>query len=118
VIRTPDRHKEIVVDLMGQEGNAYWLLGHARKFAEQLGYDKDEIQALRDDMTNSDYNHLVAVFEIHFGDYVTLEADDDLMEAITSEVENLKVTRQAELARLAQVKRDKEALVDWMDKRI
>jgi len=60
---------EIVIDLTGPEGNAYVLMGYASKFAKQLGLNKDEIIK---DMMSSDYEHLLTVFEKHFGSFVTL----------------------------------------------
>ncbi len=59
----------IEIDLTGPEGNAFVLLGYASKFAKQLGLDSKAIQA---DMMSSDYEHLVEVFDQHFGTFVTL----------------------------------------------
>lgn len=107
MIRTPERCKEIVIDLMGEQGNAYWLLGYARNFGKQLGLEQDKIQQIRDEMTESNYNHLVAVFDFYFGEIITLEASDELMREITPEIEKLK-----------SAQRDKTVLTDWIDKRI
>lgn len=58
------------IDLTGPEGNAYCLLAYAKSFTKQLGYlDWDEVRA---DMTSGDYEHLLSVFEEHFGNLVTL----------------------------------------------
>lgn len=62
-------HRPIEIDLNGPEGNAFCLLAHAKNFARQLGKDWDPIQT---DMTSGDYEHLLGVFEEHFGDFVTL----------------------------------------------
>jgi hypothetical protein len=59
----------IEIDLTGPEGNAFVLLGYASKFAKQLGLDSKAIQK---DMMSSDYEHLVEVFDKHFGTFVTL----------------------------------------------
>ncbi len=59
----------IEIDLTGPEGNAFVLLGYASKFAKQLGLDSKAIQV---DMMSSDYEHLVEVFDQHFGTFVTL----------------------------------------------
>ena len=59
----------IEIDLTGPEGNAFVLLGYASKFAKQLGLDSKTIQK---DMMSSDYEHLVEVFDKHFGTFVTL----------------------------------------------
>jgi len=63
----PDRGIEI--DLTGPDGNAYVLLGYAKNFANQLGIQSDSIL---EDMTSGDYEHLLEVFEKHFGSFVTL----------------------------------------------
>ena len=62
----------IIIDLTGPDGNAFALLGNARNFAKQLGYSKDELNALQADMKSSDYDHLVQTFDDHFGEFVTL----------------------------------------------
>ena len=64
---------QTVIDLSGPQGNAFWLLGAARKYAEQLNLDWP---AIDEDMRSSDYKHLLEVFEKHFGDYVILDRDD------------------------------------------
>ena len=59
----------IQINLSGQEGNAYVLLGYALRLSKQLELDPKPIV---DDMTSSDYNHLLNVFEKHFGLFVKL----------------------------------------------
>ncbi len=61
-----------VIDLSGPEGNAFSLLAMAEKFAEDLNLDAP---AILEDMRSSDYEHLLDVFEEHFGEYVTLDRD-------------------------------------------
>lgn len=70
VIRTKNRFATPVIDLTGPEGNAYVLLGYARKFAKDLDRDPDPIL---EDMKSSDYEHLIEVFDREFGEYVILE---------------------------------------------
>jgi len=55
--------------LTGPQGNAFFLIGSAKKWAKQLGLDANEIQK---DMMSGDYEHLLSVIEKHFGDYVTM----------------------------------------------
>jgi hypothetical protein len=62
-----------VIDLSGPQGNAFYLLGLCKTYAEQLGLDE---KAIADDMMSSDYDHLLEVFEKHFGDYVVLDRND------------------------------------------
>lgn len=63
------RQGKIELDLTGPEGNAYVLMGHASNLAKQLGLDRE---AILKDMKSSDYEHLVKVFDKHFGEYVIL----------------------------------------------
>ena len=64
--------KGIEIDLTGPEGNAYFLMGTARKLGRQLCWDEDEIQTLLKQMTRGDYENLVNTFDKYFGDFVTL----------------------------------------------
>ena len=60
----------IVIDLTGPDGNAFVLLGKAKGIAKQLELDGDKII---DEMTQSDYEHLVETFDKYFGKFVILE---------------------------------------------
>lgn len=61
---------EIVIDLNGPSGNAFSLLGMARKWCRQLDLDYNQIQS---EMTSGDYENLIEVFDKYFGDFVVLE---------------------------------------------
>ena len=54
------------IDLTGPDGNVFVLMGQAKSFARQLGYNSKEIT---DDMMSSNYEHAVAVFEKWFGNF-------------------------------------------------
>jgi len=56
-----------VIDLKGPQGNAYFLLGTAKKLAKDLNLDYDKIQK---EMTACNYDNLVDVFKKYFGEYV------------------------------------------------
>jgi len=73
MIRNKVECNRITVDLTGPDGNAFVLLGMARNFAKQLEYNVEDIEALHTDMTSSDYEHLISVFDKHFGTFVILE---------------------------------------------
>jgi hypothetical protein len=60
---------KIEIDLTGPDGNAYVLLGVARKLARQLNYDSNQIQ---NEMMSSDYENLIQVFDHYFGDFVIM----------------------------------------------
>jgi hypothetical protein len=70
MIRAKTPQTEIVIDLTGPKGNAYFLLGYAKRLAYQLSLPFDEIQ---EKMTSGDYENLIQVFDRYFGDYVILE---------------------------------------------
>ena len=59
----------IVIDLTGPDGNAFVLIGKAGNLSKQLGLDKDAIQK---EMMSGNYDHLIQVFDKHFGEFVTL----------------------------------------------
>ena len=58
-----------IIDLSGPEGNAFFLMGTAKRLSKQLGMDPAPIIK---DMMSGDYNHLIEVMETHFGEYVEL----------------------------------------------
>ena len=64
---------EIIIDLTGPQGNAFYLLGTASKWCKQLGYDQGETDDLLNDMKSSDYDHLVKTFDDAFGHFVILQ---------------------------------------------
>ena len=70
MIREKQPAKEIVVDLTGPDGNAYSLLARAKSYAQQL--DLNDVAIIKD-MMSKDYEHLVQVFDNHFGHFVILE---------------------------------------------
>jgi len=59
----------IEIDLTGPQGNAFYLLGTAKKLANQLDLDSDEIL---NQMKSGDYENLLQVFDKNFGMFVTL----------------------------------------------
>jgi hypothetical protein len=63
----------IIVDLTGPDGNAFALIGLAQNLAKQLGYQPDKRGELTTEMMSGDYEHLLQVFDKHFGDFVILE---------------------------------------------
>jgi hypothetical protein len=65
-----NKNRPVIIDLTGPDGNAYVLLGYAKSYAKQLGLDFDKI---RDEMTSSDYENLIQVFDKYFGSFVILE---------------------------------------------
>ena len=68
-IISKDKYTRPRIDLTGPDGNAMCLMGYAKQYARQLGLDFEPILK---DMMSSDYEHVVQVFDEHFGDYVDL----------------------------------------------
>ena len=60
----------VIIDLTGPDGNAFALLAYARSYAKQLGLDFNKIKT---EMTSSDYENLIQVFDRYFGSFVILE---------------------------------------------
>ena len=58
----------VSVDLTGPEGNAFVLIGYARKWSKQLGLNPDKVEK---EMMKGDYENLVSVLEKYFGSVVT-----------------------------------------------
>lgn len=69
-IRAKTVPEEFVIDLTGPDGNAFVLLGYAKRFASQLGLDYNSIKT---EMTSGDYENLLKVFDENFGSFVILE---------------------------------------------
>ena len=68
IIKNPEPRKR-EINLLGTEGNAYFLLGTAQKWGKQLDLDVDKIIG---EMESSDYENLIKVFDKHFGMIVDL----------------------------------------------
>ena len=62
----------IEIDLTGPQGNAYYLLGVAKKFGKQLDMSQKYIDNMLERMTSGDYENLINVFDEEFGSVVTL----------------------------------------------
>ena len=62
----------IEIDLTGPEGNAFVLMGYARRFCRELGYDDFRTQCILDEMKLTTYEGLLHTFDREFGSFVTL----------------------------------------------
>ncbi len=62
-------NRGIEIDLTGPEGNAYFLMGTAKKLCREFGINS---KPLLDEMMSSDYENLIKVFDKNFGTFVTL----------------------------------------------
>jgi hypothetical protein len=73
MIREKQPQREVIIDLTGPDGNAFALMGYARRFARQLGYSKEDQDQLLELMQSGNYENLLEVFDDHFGSFVILE---------------------------------------------
>jgi hypothetical protein len=67
--------QRLILDLDGPDGNAWVLLGYAKRLHADLDLDVPYAQ-IRDEMKASDYNNLVNVFDKYFGEAVLLVRGD------------------------------------------
>jgi hypothetical protein len=70
MIRKKKEAKKIVIDLTGPDGNAFALIGYAKRLSTQLGKDYAPVASA---MMGGDYENLLKVFDKEFGEYVILE---------------------------------------------
>ena len=67
-----DRNRGIEIDLTGPDGNAYAVMGYAKRFGKQVGMSDSYITEMLEEMMSSDYENLIKVFDKNFGSVVTL----------------------------------------------
>ena len=53
--------KKLNLNLVGKDGNAYFLLGYAKREARKAGWSNEKIEELIKEATNGDYQHLLSV---------------------------------------------------------
>ena len=69
-ILSKDTTKKQVIDLTGPDGNAFFLLGTARKLCKQLDLDVNQVYG---EMTTGSYENLIETFDKYFGSIIDLE---------------------------------------------
>ena len=83
--KNPSMLKEnVTIDISGSDGNAFALIGYAKKFAKQLDMD---FKPIKDEMMSGDYDNLLRVFNKNFGNVVDLvgyKEEDDYEEEFES----------------------------------
>ena len=55
------KYPEIEVQLVGEDGNAFAIMGRVTKAMKRAGISKEEIDNYRKDAMSGDYNNLLAV---------------------------------------------------------
>ena len=53
------KHPEITVELTGQDGNAFFILGAVRKALQREGVAQAEIDLFMQEAKSGDYDHLL-----------------------------------------------------------
>jgi hypothetical protein len=53
------KYPHVHVELVGQDGNAFSILGKVRRAMRHAGVDKDEITAYCEEAMSGDYDHLL-----------------------------------------------------------
>jgi len=52
--------------LVGEDGNAFFILGKAQRVAKKAGWSEEKIKKFLDECRNGNYDHLLAVCMKHF----------------------------------------------------
>lgn len=52
--------------LVGQDGNAFAILGKAKRVMRQEGWSKEKQDEVMEEATSGDYNHLLSTMMDHF----------------------------------------------------
>jgi hypothetical protein len=63
------KYPEVEVQLVGEDGNAFAILGRVQKALRKGGVEKDEITKFMNEATSGDYDHLLQTVM----EYVTAE---------------------------------------------
>ena len=74
-IREKLKHKGLIVDCSGPDGNAFYLLGLAKDLAKRCDYTDKDTNKMMKELKSSDYEHLILTFDKYWGWHVTLEFD-------------------------------------------
>ena len=67
-----EKTKGIEIDLTGPQGNAFYLLGLASRWAKELQFSDSYRKQMLEKMKSGDYENLVKVFDNEFGSIVTI----------------------------------------------
>jgi len=65
MIRRDGNAKKVAMRLVGEDGNAWAILGRFQRAAKAAGWTPGEIKAVLDDATSGDYDHLLATIASH-----------------------------------------------------
>tara|TARA_B100000029_G_scaffold215997_1_gene213852 strand:+ start:4034 stop:4261 length:228 start_codon:yes stop_codon:yes gene_type:complete len=66
------KNNGIEIDLTGPDGNAFVILGLAKRLCKEFGMTKTYEKDLLNEMMSGDYENLIQTFDKSFGSVVTL----------------------------------------------
>lgn len=52
--------------IIGKDGNAFAILGEARRAAKKAGWPQEKIEGMLQDAMSGDYNHLLSTISKYF----------------------------------------------------
>lgn len=64
--KSGQRSDKPTLKLVGTNGNAFAIMGEARRVAKKAGWSEDEIEAVTDEAMTGDYDHLLQTMMKHF----------------------------------------------------
>ena len=67
------KYKKQVIDLTGPEGNAFYLLGTAKRYCGYLDLSSEKTEEILTELKSGDYEHLIKTFDKYFGTAIDLE---------------------------------------------
>ena len=67
------RHPEVVVQLVGEDGNAFAILGRVERALRRAGVDAKEVEEFNREATADDYDHLLRTVMA----WVTTDEEDE-----------------------------------------
>lgn len=73
------------MQLVGADGNAFAIIGRAKRAARAAGWTTSMVSRLQDEMRAGDYDHLLAVAMREFDDVGTRSEDEDEDERLDDE---------------------------------
>jgi len=73
ILKKEDQYQgKPVIDLTGPDGNAFALMAHVKRWSRELDFTKECTEFIMNDMKSGDYEHLLEVIEINFGEYIIM----------------------------------------------
>jgi len=72
----PQTDPKPTVELVGQDGNAFAIIGRCNKAARKAGWTPKQVKALNDEMIAGDYNHVLQVAMTFFEEESCVDDDD------------------------------------------